>query len=115
MKNARHSNAASSANEQSNSTEPNQLELLAPLEFRPGWPALGTLAADALARLLIGERLTQPAFGTHRWRLAAYIQTLKDMGWPVKSTPIRFPGRKRPIAEYWLESHIIMAAREDRA
>lgn len=111
MKSARHSKAASSANEHRDSTEPEQLELLPPAEFKPVWPAYGSLAAEALARLLTGERLTQPAFGTHRWRLAAYIKDLKYMGWPVKSAPTHYPGRKRPIAQYWLGPDAIMAAR----
>lgn len=89
---------------------PEQFSLF-PLEpFNPSWPNAGTLAAEALARLLTGERLTQPAFGTGRWRLAAYIMTLKYFGWPVKSARVHFPGRTRPIAQYWLESEIIRAA-----
>ncbi|MGF6245537.1 biotin operon repressor [Paraburkholderia sp. GAS38] len=89
---------------------PEQFSLFPPEPFNPTWPNAGTLAAEALARLLTGERLTQPTFGTSRWRLAAYIMTLKYFGWPVKSARVQYPSRTRPIAQYWLESEIIHAA-----
>lgn len=114
MKNARHSKAASSANEHHHSTEPQQFDLIPPPQFAPAWPASHTLPAEVLSRLLTGERLTQPAFGTNRWRLAAYVQTLKDLGWPVKSAPVHYPGRVRAIAQYWLEPGAITAARAMR-
>lgn len=91
--------------------DPEQFSLLPPEPFNPTWPNSGTLAAEALARLLTGERLTQPAFGTNRWRLAAYIKDLDYLGWPVKSAPVHHPGRARPIAQYWLDNKTIMAAR----
>lgn len=94
--------------------EPEQFELLPPPAFNPVWPNHGTLAAEALARLLAGERLTQPAFGTGRWRLAAYIKVLGYLGWPVKSASIYYPGRTRPIAQYWLTSDTILKAHEIR-
>ncbi|CAJ0873898.1 hypothetical protein R77569_02568 [Ralstonia mannitolilytica] len=100
----------SSANEHRDSTEPEQFNLFPVPEFAPAWPASNTLPAEALDRLLTGERLTQPAFGTNRWRLAAYVQTLKDLGWPVKSTPVHHPDRLRAIAQYWLEPDAIVAA-----
>jgi len=104
----------SSANEHCHSTEPEQFELLPPPDFRPSWPASHTLSAEALDRLLNGERLTQPSFGTSRWRLAAYIKELKYLGWPVKAAPVHHPGRERPIAQYWLTGDIIMKARSLR-
>ncbi|MBP0629988.1 hypothetical protein [Cupriavidus sp. AcVe19-1a] len=112
MKNARHSKAASSANEQRNyKPEPEQLSLLPPAELVATWPAADTLPAEVHDRLLTGERLTQPAFGTHRWRLAAYVKALGYLGWPVRSAPVHFPGRARPIAEYWYDPQTIAAAR----
>lgn len=87
--------------------EPSQFELIPPPEFAPAWPSSNTLPAEALARLLTGERLTQPSFGTSRWRLAAYIKELKYLGWPLKAAPINYPGRTRPIAQYWLTNDII--------
>jgi hypothetical protein len=89
---------------------PEQFELLSPPSFHPAWPTHGTLAAEALARLLTGERLTQPAFGMSRWRLAAYIKDLGYLGWPVKSALIYYPGRARPIAQYWLTNDTIAEA-----
>jgi len=89
--NARPTKGQSSANEHpqdSQNHEPEQFELLPLPPFNPGWPKVGTLADEVLARLLTGERLTQPSFGTDRWRLAAYVQVLKDLGWPVCSAPI---------------------------
>jgi len=91
--------------------QPTQFELLARPAFRPTWPASNTLPAEALARLLTGERLTQPAFGTNRWRLAAYIKQLKYLGWPVEATLVRYPERAYPIAQYWLPNDIIMKVR----
>ncbi|CAG9226379.1 hypothetical protein PSAB6_460048 [Paraburkholderia sabiae] len=98
----------------SQSHEPEQLSLLLPEPLNPAWPNAGTLAAEVLARLLTGERLTQLAFGTSRWRLAAYIMTLKYLGWPVKSARVHYPGRTRPIAQYWLGSEIIRAVMTQR-
>ncbi|ARK68839.1 hypothetical protein BOC38_20740 [Burkholderia pseudomallei] len=72
------------------------------------------MPAEALAQLLTGARLTQPSFGTSRWRLAAYIKELKYLGWPVKSAPIHYPGCARPIAQYWIDNKTIMAARAMR-
>ncbi|QCX50693.1 hypothetical protein [Ralstonia pseudosolanacearum] len=104
----------SSANEYRDSTEPEQFDLIPAPEFAPSWPASKTLPAEALTRLLTGERLTQVAFGTDRWRLAAYVQTLKDLGWPVKSAPVHHPSRSRPIAQYWLTNEAILKARAMR-
>jgi len=97
--------------EPNDTREPEQFELLPPPPFNPTWPNAGTLAAEALMRLLTGERRTQPSFGTNRWRLAAYVQDLEYLGCPVKSAPVHYPGRARPIAQYWLDSKTIMAAR----
>ncbi|MDC6177813.1 hypothetical protein [Ralstonia solanacearum] len=105
----------SSASEQRNyKPEPKQLSFLPPAELIASWPAADTLPAEVHARLLTGERLTQPGFGTHRWRLAAYVKALGYLGWPVRSTPVHFPGRARPIAEYWYDPATIAAARSMR-
>jgi hypothetical protein len=49
------------------------------------FPAVGTLASRALARLLRGRTLTHREFwmecGTYR--LAGYIHELREAGWPV--------------------------------
>nr|WP_122974764.1 helix-turn-helix domain-containing protein [Paraburkholderia hospita] len=84
-----------------------QLELLPTFPINPVWPAKHTLAAEALAHLLNGERLTQISFGTNRWRLAAYIHGLRSLGWPVQATLVSCPGRHRPIAQYWLSDEVV--------
>jgi hypothetical protein len=48
----------------------NQLDLLPTAPDTPAWPAMQTLPAEALRRLLDGERLTQITFGSTHWRLA---------------------------------------------
>lgn len=88
-----------------------QLEMFPSRPVGARWPSRNTLPAEALSRLLAGERLTQPAFGTSRWRLAAYIMKLKYLGWPVNAALVRHPGRTRPIAQYWLEAEVISAVR----
>ncbi|MFL9954423.1 hypothetical protein PQR21_23670 [Paraburkholderia nemoris] len=95
--------------------QPTQFELIPASEFSPVWPATNTMPAEALARLLTGERLTQPTFGTNRWRLAAYIKELKYLGWPVEATQVRYPGRAHAIAQYWLTNDIIMKVRALRS
>ncbi|MEM5427203.1 hypothetical protein [Cupriavidus oxalaticus] len=56
------------------------------------------------------RRATQRNIFAQTHRLAAYVQELKYLGWPVLSAPV-FPGCKRPIAEYWLAPWAIVAAR----
>lgn len=90
-----------------------QLSLLPAPEFNPTWPAPTTLPGKALARMLTGERLTQPSFGLACWRLAAYIKELDYMGWPVQARDVPCPkeyGAGRPIREYWLSREVLAAA-----
>ena len=84
-----------------------QLSFLPAPEFNPSWPSPSTLPGKVLARMLAGERLTQPRFGLNYWRLAAYIKQLDYLGWPVEATDVPCPegcGTGRPIREYWLSS-----------
>ncbi|QIN62477.1 hypothetical protein SBC1_24920 [Caballeronia sp. SBC1] len=97
-----------------NTREPEQFELLPPPEFNPVWPTHGTNPKAALDRMLTGERITQPSFGTNRWRLAAYVKELDYLGWPVKSEWVKEPGYHRPIKRYWLDPKTILAARSLR-
>ena len=97
-----------------NTREPEQFELLPPPEFNPSWPSTGTLPAETLARMLSGERLTQPGFGTTRWRLAAYVKELDYLGWPIESEWVKETPYPRPIKRYWLDPKTIMAARSLR-
>jgi hypothetical protein len=89
-----------------------QMSLLPSLDFNPISPNPSTLPGKVLARLLKGERLTQPSFGLNYWRLAAYIKELKYLGWPIEAMDVACPagfGAGRPIREYWLP-HWVFAA-----
>jgi hypothetical protein len=82
-----------------------QHSLFPELPFGPRWPDPSSLPGQVLERLLTGERLTQVTFGLHRWRLAAYVMTLKYLGWPVESMDVPAPagcGAGGKIREYWL-------------
>ena len=82
-----------------------QMSFLPELKFNPKYPNPNTQPAKVLARLLNGERLTQPSYGLSCWRLAAYIKELDYFGWPIESADVQCPqgvGTGRPIREYWL-------------
>lgn len=66
---------------------PQQLSFLPPQPFCPEWPRPATVAGRVLAELLRGERLDHADVieGCSSWRLAAYIDKLKKMGWPVQT------------------------------
>jgi len=109
-KNARQPKPTSTHTEANYRPEPEQFELLPPPEFKPSWPEHGTNPANALERLIAGERLTQPSFGLRCWRLAAYVKELDYLGWPIRASWVHFPGYLRPIKEYWLDQKTISAA-----
>lgn len=88
-----------------------QLSLLPEPPFCPQWPNPSTHPRQALDRLLTGERLTQPSFGLTTWRLSAYIKELDYCGWPIERGEVANPYGERPIAEYYLATEIIMAAK----
>lgn len=97
--------------------EHEQLSLLPVPAFVPSWPEPNTLPGKALVRMLTGERLTQPRFGLHCWRLSAYIKELEYLGWPVERMDVPAPagcGAGRPIREYWLAPSTIAAAEAGR-
>ena len=73
------------------------------------FPSPDSQAGIALAVLLKGEHLRQTGWLNIGWRLAAAIQVLKDLGWPVISFPVRVVGRKRPIADYSLPQWVLAA------
>ena len=79
-------------------------------EFNPIFPSTQSLAYQALSRMLKGERLTQPRFDLHCWRLAAYIKDLDYLNWPIEKADVPCPpgfGSGRPIREYWLSNETI--------
>lgn len=87
-----------------------QGELFEPPPFSPIYPAPTTLEGRALALLLEGNELEHPDFerATGSWRLAAYIEALRDKGWPIITRNIA--GAVRIIARYrmpdWVISHL---------
>jgi hypothetical protein len=113
MKNARPQTTEASALDKRNDTAQQTLPGIESPPFLAQLPAQDTHAADTLARLLTGERLTQPSYGFHGWRLAAYIKELDYLGWPIQRQdvpPPRSCQTTRPIREYWLKPDTICAA-----
>ncbi|CAN5873317.1 hypothetical protein BH11PSE12_BH11PSE12_20500 [soil metagenome] len=89
-----------------------QLSFLPPADINPRWPNPNTNPGKVAARLLTGERLTQPSFGLNNWRLAAYVKELDYMGWPIEAADVPRPkeyGEGRPIREYWLSPATLTA------
>ena len=117
MKNARTTEAVTSAKSQGNyipQQDGQQQELFERPAVNPRWPTPGTLAYEALARMLSGERLTQISFGFHGWRLAAYVKELQYLGWSVCKGEVAAPAAhktRKPIREYFLSPETILAAR----
>lgn len=77
------------------------------------WPKPETNPGDALARMLTGERLTQPSYGFQGWRLAAYIKELEYLGWAIQRADVPAPPKykvTRPIRMYWLAQETIREA-----
>ncbi len=94
-----------------------QLTFLPAPEFNPTWPNPSALPGIALARMMKGERLTQPSFGLNCWRLAAYIKELDYLGWTIESMDVPCPkgyGTGRPIREYWLPQWILLALSDSK-
>ena len=73
-------------------------------EFSASYPNPNTKDADALRDLLVGKHLRQRDWLSKSWRLAACVDRLKDLGWPIVSTPVygAQPRRGKPEAEYCL-------------
>ncbi|WP_313034700.1 hypothetical protein [Massilia alkalitolerans] len=73
------------------------------------FPSPDSQPGIALASLIKAERLRQADWLHVGWRLAAAIDVLKTLGWPVISLPVAVAGRKRPIAEYSLPTWVLRA------
>ena len=94
-----------------------QLTFLDPPEFLPGLPKRATLADLLLTEFLKGESFIHPEWQeiTQSWRLAATVQALKDLDWPVLSLPEMAPTERKPdrtIARYRLPQEAISKGRE---
>lgn len=72
------------------------------LHFTAAYPNPESLAGIALTDLLTGKHLRQSDWLQHGWRLAAAINELANLGWPIISARVHVPGRRRPIADYSL-------------
>lgn len=94
-----------------------QLTFIDPPEFSPGLPNRATLADRLLAEFLKGESFIHPEWQdiTQSWRLAATVQQLKDLDWPVQSLPEMAPTEHKPdrtISRYRLPQEAIAKGRE---
>ena len=89
-----------------------QLTLIDPPLFSPLWPKRATHAARALEMLIAGREITHPDFQiqTRSWRLGAYVEVLRKLGWPVVTMEIPSPTPDCParfIARYVLPEYVI--------
>lgn len=73
------------------------------------FPSKDSQAGIALADLLKAARLRQSEWLHVGWRLAAAINELINLGWPIVSMPVHERGRKRPVAEYSLPQWVLTA------
>lgn len=92
-----------------------QLSLLPLPSFCPTWPKSGTLAARALGMLMDGRLICHPEFetATGSWRLAAYVNALRVLGWPVETIEVPSPtddASHRTIALYHLPACYVAQA-----
>ena len=65
------------------------------------WPTAGTRKSDALEALIAGPQ--NQCDYRPGWRLAAYVRSLKDDGWGIRSRLIAHPRCRPLIAEYTLD------------
>lgn len=78
-------------------------------------PNAGTLQDLALNRLLVGDVLNHPEFFAESgsWRLAAVIDQLNGMGWPISKRHMPAPTERAPYREmacYFLPNKFIELA-----
>ena len=88
-----------------------QTSFLPEPEFNPVVPRKDTLAYKALSLMLKGKRISHPDFQgvTNSWRLAAYIDALNKLGWPVLTIDVTHETSERrvSISLYFLDKGII--------
>ena len=92
-----------------------QLSLLPETPFSAQMPPPATLEAKLLRVLLTGQSLTHIQFLalTGSWRLAAYVLSLRAVGWPIESEDISAQAVGRAahsIARYWLPQWVLQVA-----
>ena len=96
-----------------------QLSFLPTPEFSPKWPKHTTIAGIVLGELLQGSFLDHQDLinGVSSWRLAAYINKLKNDGWPIHAFEKASPSEQCPtrcIALYALPPDVIAQVQEMR-
>jgi hypothetical protein len=96
-----------------------QLSFLPTPEFSPKWPKHTTVAGIVLGELLQGSFLDHQDLidGVSSWRLAAYINKLKNDGWPIQALEKPAPSEQCPnrcIASYALPPAVIAKVQEMR-
>jgi hypothetical protein len=89
-----------------------QGELFEPPPFSPTYPNPSSLEGRALSMLLAALEIEHSDFesATGSWRLGAYIETLRDKGWPIETVGIFRPLLDRPertIARYRLPAWVL--------
>ena len=100
-KNAPASNANESALEQRHDNPSDLFPDTLPAAAPAIWPTAGTRKADALEALIAGPQ--NQCDYRPGWRLAAYVRSLKDDGWGIRSRLIAHPRCRPLIAEYTLD------------
>lgn len=90
------------------------MSFLPPPPFNPIVPS-GGLVRAVWKMLVSGYTLDHLGFlnDTGSWRLAAYVNELRGLGWPVQSTEVPRPTADNPhrhIAIYWLSDEAMHAA-----
>lgn len=102
MKNARpEKTEASALDKRRNDTAPDLFPDTLPAATPAIWPTAGTRKADALEALIAGPQ--NQCDYRPGWRLAAYVRSLKDDGWGIRSRLIAHPRCRPLIAEYTLD------------
>lgn len=103
MKNARPQTTEASALDKCHSNATGDLfpELL-PTVAPAIWPTAGTQADNTLRSLLRAPALTQADY-RHSWRLAAYVNCLRNAGWAIGSRLVSAPNGNAHISEYTLD------------
>lgn len=89
-----------------------QGELFEPPPFSPTYPNPSSLEGRALSMLLAALEIEHSDFEreTGSWRLGAYIETLRDKGWPIETQNIARPMPERSdriIASYRMPAWVL--------
>lgn len=86
-----------------------QLSFLPEPDFNPKLPPINTLPGRALSLMLQGKVISHPDFQdlTCSWRLAAPINKLGNLGWPIERFDVHRSPHKTPIRKYFLAQETI--------